>query len=289
MNVMTLDPRLNAYRKDLADSRLEGRVEAARFVEGRAARVVRGHLDLRREPAADAALDTQLLFGEPVTLFEGRQDGWAWVQSGADGYVGYVEAAGLAEGEVEPTHQVAALRTFRFSAPDIKSQPLDHLSLGARFSATDEHDRFLELADSGFVYAPHAEPVGAIHPDYVATAERFLDVPYLWGGRTALGLDCSALVQTVFRLAGRVCPRDTYMQRDDEGLGPEVEEGERLQRGDLIFSPGHVAIASGAETLVHANAYHLAVAHEDLAGFRHRLANLDQVIQRVRRPSPAGE
>ena len=281
---MGLDPRLNAFRPDLADRRLEGQVEARRFAAGEPAHVVVGLASLRRAPAADAPQDSELLFGEAVAVFE-RRDDWAWVQAARDGYVGYVLAAQLGEGHVAPTHQVAALRTFRFSRPDIKSPPLDHLSLGAPLAASDEHDRFLELADGGFVYAPHAEPAGVTHGDYVATAERFLAVPYLWGGRSALGLDCSGLVQTVLRLAGRTCLRDTYMQREEAAIGPEAALDRPPERGDLVFSPGHVAIATGAETLLHANAYHLAVAHETLAGFRHRLKVAGQAIDRIRRPA----
>lgn len=286
LQAMTLDPRLNAFRPDLADARLRGQVEAARFVAGEPARVGRGVLDLRREPAATAALDTELLFGEPLLVFE-TTDGWAWVQSLADGYVGYCDAAALIAGEAAPTHQVAALRTFRFSAADIKSPPLDQLTLGAALHAVDEHDRFLELADGGFVYAPHAEPFGVVHRDWVATAERFLQVPYLWGGRSALGLDCSALVQTALRLTGRFCLRDTYQQRGSDTTGQLLEAEAPLQRGDLVFSPGHVAIATGAETLVHANAWHLAVAHEPLAGFRHRLHSRGEAILLLRRPAAA--
>lgn len=286
LQAMTLDPRLNAFRPDLADARLEGQVEATRFVTGQPARVGRGVLDLRRAPAADAALDTELLFGEALLVFE-RSDGWAWVQNLSDGYVGYCEASALIDGEATATHQVAALRTFRFSAADIKSPPLDQLTLGSALHAVDEHDRFLELADGGFVYAPHAEPFGVVHRDWVGTAERFLQVPYLWGGRSALGLDCSALVQTALRLAGRVCLRDTYQQRGSDTTGALLEADEPLRRGDLLFSPGHVAIATGAETLVHANAWHLAVAHEPLAGFRHRLHSRGEAILLVRRPDAA--
>lgn len=281
---MTLDPRLNAYRPDLADLRLQGQVEAERFVAGSPARVIRGCTALRREPGPEAALDTELVFGERVLVFETRAAGWAWVQNLADGYVGYLEAASLTAGEAAPTHQVAALRTFRFSAPDIKSPPLDQLTLGSALIATDEHDRFLELADGGFVYAPHAEPHGVVHRDWVATAERFLQVPYLWGGRTALGLDCSALVQRALTLAGMACLRDTYQQRGSDLCGALLPPDTPLQRGDLVFSPGHVALATGAETLVHANAWHLAVAHEPLAGFRHRLATRNEAILLVRRP-----
>lgn len=280
----SLDPRLHAYRPDLADLRLKGRVEAERFVAGEVARVVGGVVPLCRSPGG--ALDTQLLFGEAVEIFEERE-GWAWVQAEQDRYVGYTPAAGLKRGRVSPTHRVSALLTFRFSEASIKSPPLDHLSLGTPLQAVDEHDRFLELADGGFVYAPHAELPQVRHADWVSTAERFLELPYLWGGRSALGLDCSGLVQTVLRLAGIACPRDTYQQFDSPALGAVLPPEAPLHRGDLVFSPGHVAIASGAETLVHANAFHLAVAHEPLVAFRRRLAQRDEAITRIRRPAPS--
>ncbi len=282
---MTLDPRLHAFRPDLADARLKGRIEASRFVEGQPRRVASGLAELRRLPATEAPLDTQLRFGEAVLVFDTR-DAWCWVQSREDGYVGYVLAAALADPGPAPTHQVAALRTFRFAATDIKSPVLDHLTLGCALAATDEHDRFLELAGGGFVYAPHAEVQGTRHADWVSTAERFIDVPYLWGGRSALGLDCSALVQTALGLAGHALPRDSRQQQDSAAAGQLLAPDAKLHRGDLIFSPGHVAIASGPESIVHANAYHLMVAHEPLAGFRHRLAQRGEAFTLVRRPEP---
>ncbi len=283
---MSLDPRLHAHRADLADLRLKDLVQAERYAAGEARRVNRGVAPLRRGPANDAPLDSELRFGEGVLQFDNRE-GWAWVQSQTDGYVGYVEEALLIQSEATITHQVSAVRTFRFAEPSFKAVVLDHLTLGSPLAAVDERQRFLELADGGFVYAPHAEPQGVIHKDWVATAERFLDIPYLWGGRTALGLDCSALVQTALTLAGFPCPRDSDQQRDSDSLGEPIALQTPLHRGDLVFSPGHVAIATGPETLLHANVYHLMVAHEPLAGFRHRLAQIGEVITLVRRPSPS--
>lgn len=283
---MSLDRRLHAYRPDLADLRLKDLVPAERYAAGEPRRVACGVTALRRSPAGEAPQDTQLCFGEAVLLFDSR-DGWAWVQSQADGYVGYLEAAALGEAGPAPTHQVSALRTFRFAAPDFKAAVLDHLTLGSPLAAVDERRRFLELAGGGFVYAPHAEVHGVTHRDWVATAERFLEVPYLWGGRSSLGLDCSALVQTALTLAGRPCPRDSDQQQDSGALGEPLPPQAPLHRGDLVFSPGHVAIATGPETLLHANVYHLMVAHETLAGFRHRLAQIGEAITLVRRPPSA--
>ena len=280
---MILDARLHAVRPDLADAALEGQVMAERFVMGAPYRVVQGQLALRRSPGG--ALDSQLLFGESVRVFE-IKEGWAWVQNVYDGYVGYVQAQGLAAGAAAPTHQVAVPRTFRFSAADIKAPPLDQLSLISPLAIVGESDRFLELADGGFVYRPHAEPLGTLHPDWVATAALLLHTPYLWGGRSALGIDCSGLAQLSLRGAGRVARRDSYQQRDDGRIGPALPGDQPPQRGDLLFSPGHVALAVDDQTILHANALDLRVAFEGLAAFRARLAARGEAITAIRRPAP---
>lgn len=261
----TLNPRLNAYRADLAAAALEGRVAAARYVEGRPARVIRGALDLRREPNADAALDTQLLHGEDVTVYD-EADGWAWVQNRHDDYVGYVRSDGLGPAAAAPaTHKVAVMRTYLFPAPDIKAPPVDLVSFLSPLRVVATRDRFAETPD-GWVYAPHLAPIEATAPDYVATAALFLGAPYLWGGRTSVGLDCSALVQLALDHAGVPCPRDSGDQ--EHAFGPAVPlDGEvpRLTHGDLIFFPRHVAIARDATSVVHANAGAMLTTVEELS------------------------
>ena len=115
-----LDPRLNAFRYDLAAASLAGKVDAPRFAEGEKRQVTAGVAPLRHEPAATAPRDSELLFGERVTLYDER-DGWAWVQNETDRYVGYVESAVLSADLFEPSHCVAALRTFVFAEADLKS------------------------------------------------------------------------------------------------------------------------------------------------------------------------
>lgn len=278
---MSLDPRLHAFRPDLADAHLKGQVEAALFVVGTPYRVVVGQAPLCRTPAGK--LDSQLLFGESLRVFEVKH-GWAWAQNDYDGYVGYVPLAAIREGTVHPTHQLCVPRSFRFSEADIKSPPLDHLSLATPLEGVIE-GKFLALKDGGFVYHKHVEAFGTLHPDWVASAALLLNVPYLWGGRSALGIDCSGLVQTALRLAGRPARRDSYQQRDDERIGQELAPDAPLRRGDVIFSPGHVALAVDGATILHANAFHLAVAYEDLAEFKARLAKVGEAILKVRRPA----
>ena len=263
-----LDPRLNAYRSDLADETLKGRVAAGRFAAGRPAQVARGVVALRRRPAADAPLDTQLLSGETVTVFD-EAEGWAWVQNRTDGYVGYVVSAALGAETVAPTHSVQVPRSFLFPGPDLKLPPLDALTMTGRVAVTDRDGAYSQVAfggQQGWVYSRHLAPDGQIEPDFVATALRFLGVPYLWGGKESGGLDCSGLVQVALARAGIPCPRDSNMQA--ESLGTAVDwkpGGTELQRGDLISFPGHCAIALDATQVVNANAHAMMVSIEPLA------------------------
>ena len=256
-----LDPRLTPARPDLAASHLRGRVEAPRFVEGVARRVVVPSAPLRRRPDPAAGLDTEAVLGDAVTLYD-EADGFAYVQFARDGYVGYLPGGSLGPVDPVPTHRVAALRTFLYPEPDMKRPALGHLGLGARLSALGERDAFFETA-GGYVFAPHCVTVDVVEPDWAASAERLVGIPYLWGGRTSLGLDCSGLVQLCLHLAGRDCPRDADQQ--ERGLGEPLSlDLEALQRGDLVFWRGHVGMMRDAEHLIHANGHHMAVAVEPL-------------------------
>ncbi len=280
---MTLDHRLHAHRPDLADARLEGQVAAERYFIGEPARVTSGLADLRRAPQRDAPLDAQLWHGEAVRRFEER-NGWAWVQAERDGYVGYTPAeclGRLAAGAA--THLVSALATYRFPEPDIKAPPAETLPLGAQLHACSAKEDFLELGDGGYVFARHTERADKLWPDAPATALRFLGIPYLWGGRSFLGVDCSGLAQTALLLAGVAAPRDSDMLRDSDTLAKAMPPDSPRKRGDLLFSPGHVVMALDGEEVVHANAYHLAVVREPFAAFAERLAERGQAVTLLRR------
>ena len=273
------DPRLNAYRADLADDALRGRVDSARYVKGERRQVAAPVLPVRREPRFDATLDTEALLGETVTVFD-ESEGWAWVQLERDRYVGYMPSDGLSRKIVVPTHRVATLRTYIYLEPDGKAPALALLSLNARVTCKAEEGKFLALAAGGFVPASHLVAEGEATLDHVAVAESFLGAPYLWGGRTSLGLDCSGLVQLAAEAAGHLCPRDADMQAAE--LGQPVDPG-ALSRGDLVFWEGHVGIMTSGEHLLHANAHHMAVELEPLALARERIRAAGYEVTCVRR------
>jgi cell wall-associated NlpC family hydrolase len=262
--VQAFDSRLTPARPDLAAKHLQGRVAAARYVEGTEYEVVDPQAPMRRAPAPDAALETEALQGERVTVYEISDEGWAWGQLQADGYVGWLPASALAPPGPAPTHKVAALRTLVFPGPSIKIPPLEALPFGARLAVARRHDAFAVTSRNGHVPARHLAGLDANETDFVAVAERFVGTPYLWGGKSNAGIDCSGLVQVSLTACGIACPRDSDMQEEAIGTPIDPASGD-LRRGDLVFWPGHVAIVRDEGTLLHANAFHMAVVLEPLA------------------------
>jgi cell wall-associated NlpC family hydrolase len=264
---MTFDPRLTPARVDLAASHLRGEGEAPRVVEPTPARIVHAAAALRRRPDAASSWETQALFGEAVDVYEDR-DGWAWAQLRRDGYVGYLTSAALGPPEAA-THRVAALRTHAYPGPSMKLPHAFALSLGAELRVVGQIGDFLVDAEGRHFWARHLVETDAREADFVAVAERFENVPYLWGGRTSEGIDCSGLAQTALRAAGIEAPRDSDMQ---EKMGAALDPGAAPARGDLVFWKGHVGVMRDAATLLHANGFHMAVVSEPLAEARSRIA-----------------
>ena len=285
-----LDRRVNAFRPDLADARLEGLVDAERFVAGVDRRIAAASTPIRRAPRSDGGIDSEALHGEVVRVFEETMEGWAFVQLETDGYVGYVSSDALGPLEPAPTHRVTALRTFIYPEADLRKPPLGLLSFGATLALTGEAVtrgtpyRLLPHG-MGAVVATHVAPIEAAPAvDFVAVAERFLETPYLWGGRTSLGLDCSALVQLSLAACGIKAPRDSDQQAAALGaVLPDGLQGER-QRGDLVFWQGHVGILADRETLLHASGYEMQVVAEPLDEAVARIAasaGLPTVVRRI--------
>src|SRR6202142_4137072 len=260
--MVALDPRINPFRPELAAKYLQGPVEAARFVEGARHEVVEPIVALRRPPSHEARLDTQALLGERVIVYETTDEGWAWGQLETDGYVGWLSANAFAKTGRAPTHKVSVPRALGFPGPDIKLPPAVALPMGARLAIVRQDERFAVTAHGWHLPAVHLAPIKARLPDFIAAAEEFLHAPYLWGGKSSLGIDCSGLVQVALQAAGVPCPRDSDMQ--ELALGT-VSSLSQLRRGDLMFWKGHVAIAREPETLIHANAHHMMVAIEPVA------------------------
>lgn len=277
---MALDKRTNPFRPDLAASHLRGEVEADHYADGTFYEVIDPIADLRRLPSPDAALDTQALLGERVAIYEITEEGWAWGQLDTDKYVGWLPANALATPGAAPTHKVIVPRTLCFPGPNIKLPPIAALPLGATLAVARQVEPFSVTHNGWHVPAGHIAPLSATYRDPVAVAEMLLGAPYLWGGKSSLGIDCSGLVQLSLHAAGIACPRDSDMQEAALGQPIALEE---IARGDLVFWKGHVAIARDARTLVHANAFHMMVATEPTADAVARIAAAGHKVSAVKR------
>jgi cell wall-associated NlpC family hydrolase len=257
-----MDRRTTAFSGRLAHQSLRGQVVTEGFVPGEAMRVLWPVVALCRAP--DGAMDRQLLRGDDFLVID-RQDGWAFGQSDRGGYCGW-----LAEGAVgvadAPTHWVSALSTHAYAEARVQARPLSWLSMGARVHVKGVTGIWADT-DEGFIPAGHLRAIGDWATDPVLVAEAFLGVPYLWGGNTVAGLDCSGLVQAAWLACGRDCPGDSDLQRV---LGADFDGA--AQRGDLIFWKGHVALVSGPDQIIHANGHTMNVAYEGLEAAIVRIA-----------------
>ena len=277
------DARLTPARPDLAAKYLEGKVKAARFVIGEEFEIADALAPLREAPAFDAMLLTQALMGERVMIYDRNDEGWAWGQLNSDGYVGWLPDRALAKPVATPTHRVTAIRTFAFPGPSIKLEPADTLVMGALVTVTRENGAFAVTRDGWHLPLPHVGTIDRHADDFVGVAEQFAGTPYLWGGKSSLGIDCSGLVQVSLNAAGTGCPRDSDMQQDSLGRALDASESKQLQRGDLLFWKGHVAIARNADTIVHANAHHMATAIENTSDAIARIKATGSEILAIKR------
>ena len=257
------DPRLTPARSDVAAARLQGKVDAARFVEAQPRQVRVGASVLPEAPSFVARLETQLLYGEVFDVYADDADGWVWGQARLDNYVGYARADSFDPEIMPSTHRVAVLRTLVFPEPDKKSQPPSPLSLNAKLRIVAHENGFAGLARGGWVYAAHLAPIDARVDDWVKSAELFVGQPYLWGGKDSSAVDCSGLVQSALETAGVSAPRDADMQ--EAKVGAAIPLDSALRRGDLLFWPGHVGLMFSPRDLLHANAFHMQTVIEPLA------------------------
>lgn len=287
MNAETLDKRLNAFRPDLADESLRGVVEAERFVSGKPMRVADPVVDVRSEPRGDAGIITQFLYGDDVLVFE-DENGWCWVQNERDGYVGYVVDTTLDRRSTDPTHIVIAPRTFVYPGSDLKFPRTRALSMGSLVTVVGGEERrgtlYGMLPSGEAVIAKHLVPIDEVTDDHVAVAETLMHTPYLWGGVSGFGIDCSGLVQLSLLMTGQPVLRDTDMQAASVGELVEPDKDyHNLQRGDFVFWKGHVAMMASHSMLVHASGHTMSVTLEPLRDAVERIAYLYGQPTAVRR------
>ncbi len=267
-----LDPRINAYRSDRASASLRGQVKAPSFIEGRLARITAAKVPLHKGHDYDSPVVSEIIYGDDVTVYDEAANG-AWVQNNRDGYVGYVPSGCLSPDMAQPTHKITALSTFAYGRPDLKTPLPYKLYMNSRLHVVGRDGDYMRLKDGRFVHQRHVAELQEVADDFVSVAERYVEVPYLWGGRTCDGIDCSGLVQIAFEFSGLACPRDSDMQQSLPGRALDLGSMEGMQRGDLVFWPGHVAIMVDDTMMLHANARDMAVSVEPFFAAVTRIAS----------------
>ena len=259
-------PRLIACNGRVADLKLKGKVEADRFVNGKPAYICKTLADLFSRPTGGR--QRQLVFGDNVLIYETYSE-MSFVQSQKDSYVGYISNSALCETPISFTHYVIAPICHLYEEPNIKARDVMTLTMGAKIVGTTAKNGFTQTLE-GWIKTNMIRKQGEWLKDPISVAEQLLNTPYLWGGNSAMGIDCSGLIQLSCHLCGLTCPADSDMQGDN--LGYSLKEYVPLQRGDLIFWKGHVAWVSTPEMIIHANAFHMATVKEDL----------DNAIERIK-------
>lgn len=282
MTTSKLDPRRHVFRDDMADVSLKDKVKAQHYVQGELRQVVASSAPLRGAPRFDAQLGTEVLVGELVTIYH-VENGWGWTQAVSDGYVGYMPLDTVSNVIDEPTHWVSSRATFVYPEPDLKRPPIMRLSYNAKVTVIGRDGRFSELVRGGYVFSGHILPMSERNKDFVRLAERLVGTPYLWGGRTSNGLDCSALVQLSLEGAGLKAPRDSDMQEAETGELLANKDIDNLKRGDLVFWRGHVAMAQSPEWLIHASGHQMEVVVEPVRRAIERIATTHGDVTSIRR------
>ena len=250
-----MDKRTTPFSGRLAHISLEGEVSAP-LTEGEPGQVIVPITDLLESPRGSRA--RQLLIGAAVLVID-RDEGHVFLRSERDGYCGWLAERAVGRGP-EPTHWVVAPAAHLYSEPMVQAPEKASVSLGSRLAVVGAWGAWANTPH-GFVPACHLRPIDQFAPDPVSVAESLLGTPYLWGGNSRNGLDCSGLVQVAFHAAGRDCPADSDLQMV---MGRGLASNDTLKRGDLIFWKGHVAMVVNDDLIIHANGHTMSVSYEGI-------------------------